>query len=52
MQCCIGDGGGSSVVALQEGATNHPKVRRLRAQKKQGAKKDRGKAKKSSEGRA
>jgi hypothetical protein len=31
MRCCAGDGGRSSVVALQEGATNHPKVRRLRA---------------------
>jgi hypothetical protein len=31
MQCRIGDGGRSSVVALQEGATNHRRVRRSRA---------------------
>jgi hypothetical protein len=31
MRCRAGDGGRSSVVALQEGATNHHKVRRLRA---------------------
>ncbi len=31
MRCCAGDGGRPSVVALQEEATNHPKVRRLRA---------------------
>lgn len=31
MRCCARDGGRSSVVALQEGATNHPEVRRLRA---------------------
>ena len=31
MRRYAGDGGRSSVVALQEGATNHPKVRRLRA---------------------
>ncbi len=30
-RCCIGDGGRPSVVALQEEATNHPKVRRSRA---------------------
>jgi len=29
--CCTGDGGRSSVVALQEEATNHRKVRQLRA---------------------
>ena len=31
MRCCAGDGGRSSVVALQEGATNHRKVRRAKA---------------------
>jgi hypothetical protein len=31
LPCCIGDGGRPSVVALQGVATNHPKVRRLRA---------------------
>jgi hypothetical protein len=31
MRRCAGDGGRSSVVVLQEGATNHPKVRRSRA---------------------
>src|ERR1022692_15374 len=31
MRCCAGDGGRSSVVALQEGATNHREVRRSRA---------------------
>jgi hypothetical protein len=31
MRCRARDGGRSSVVALQEEATNHPKVRRLRA---------------------
>ena len=31
MRSCAGDGGRSSVVALQEGAANHPKVRRLKA---------------------
>jgi hypothetical protein len=31
LPCCTGDGGRSSVVALQEEATNHPKVRRSRA---------------------
>jgi hypothetical protein len=31
MRCCVGDGGRSSVVALQEEATNHRMVRRLRA---------------------
>jgi hypothetical protein len=29
--CCIGDGGGPSVVALQGEIANHPEVRRLRA---------------------
>lgn len=31
LPCCMGDGGRSSVVALQEVITNHPKVRRSRA---------------------
>jgi hypothetical protein len=31
LRCCVGDGGRSSVVALQEGATNHRMVRRSRA---------------------
>lgn len=31
LRCCAGDGGRPSVVALQEEATNHRKVRRLRA---------------------
>jgi hypothetical protein len=31
LRCCAGDGGRPSVAALQEEATNHPKVRRSRA---------------------